>query len=127
MEFGNAVIIDGLDKLVLDPAGASAAAVYDRAIGVRLLHEDAGSGEEHYLIRYPGGVRGRTHVHTASHTIVVVEGTLDANGQLIGPGSYAHFPARQTMRHQAADDDGCLFVILFHGPFDVHLVDDERY
>jgi quercetin dioxygenase-like cupin family protein len=125
MEFGNALIIDGLRTLALDPAGASAAAVDDRAVGVRLLYDEGDSGEEHYLIRYPGGVRGRAHEHTASHTIVVLEGTLDANGQLIGPGSYAHFPARQAMRHQAAGDDGCLFVILFHGPFDVHIVDVE--
>jgi hypothetical protein len=126
MEFGNAVIVDGLARLALDPAGASAAAVYDRAIGVRLLYEDADSGEEHYLIRYPGGVRGRAHEHTAAHTIVVLEGTLDANGQLIGAGSYAHFRARQAMSHQAAGDDGCLFVILFHGPFDVQIVEESE-
>jgi hypothetical protein len=27
------------------------------------------------------------------------------------------------MRHQAVEDGPCLFVILFHGPFDVQVVD----
>ncbi|TMB91538.1 MAG: cupin domain-containing protein, partial [Chloroflexi bacterium] len=87
------------------------------------LYNDPGSGEEHYLIRYPAGLRGRTHRHTAAHTIVVLEGQLDANGQVIGPGAYAHFPAGEAMRHQAAADGPCLFVVLFHGPFDVQIVD----
>jgi hypothetical protein len=46
----------------------AAAAIYDRAIGLRLLHEDRDSGEEHYLIRYPAGTKGRVHRHTAAHT-----------------------------------------------------------
>jgi quercetin dioxygenase-like cupin family protein len=52
-----------------------------------------------------------------------LEGELDANGCVIGPGSYAHFPAGQVMRHQAAGDGACLFVLLFHGPFDVRLAE----
>jgi quercetin dioxygenase-like cupin family protein len=128
MQLGDALIIDDLRMVELDHPGASAASVYDRPIGLRLLHEDAESGEEHYLIRYPAGVKGRAHQHTAAHTIVVLEGKLDANDQIIGPGSYAHFPANQPMRHQAGGDEGCLFVIMFHGPFDVDVLDvvDQR-
>jgi hypothetical protein len=29
------------------------------------------------------------------------------------------------MRHQAAGDVPCLFVLLFHGPFDVRLADEQ--
>ena len=93
MQLGHAVVVADLHTAALDDPGAAAAAVYDRPIGLRLLHEDAQAGE-HYLIRYPAGVKGRIHQHSAAHTIVVLEGTLDANGQLIGPGSYAHFPAQ---------------------------------
>ena len=67
------------------------------------------------------GVKGRPHRHTAADTIVVVEGELDANGRVIGLGSYAHFPAGQVMRHQAAGNAPCLFALLFHGPFEVEL------
>lgn len=122
--YGEATIVDDLRSLQLQQPGPAAAAVYDQAIGLRLLYQDADSGEEHYLIRYPAGLRGRVHRHTAAHTIVVIDGRLDANGQVIGPGAYAHFPAGQAMRHQAADASECLFVILFHGPFDVRIGGD---
>jgi quercetin dioxygenase-like cupin family protein len=125
MNFGAATIVGDLASLELQVPSSAAAAVYDQPIGLRLLYEDPGGGEEHYLVRYPAGLKGRPHRHTAAHTIIVVDGLLDANGRVIGPGSYAHFPAGQPMRHQAAGDGPCLFVLLFHGPFDVSLVNEE--
>ena len=62
------------------------------------------------------------HRHTAAHTIVVLEGRLQANDQVIGPGAYAHFHGGEPMGHQAADGKACLFVTMFHGPFDVQIV-----
>ena len=124
MEYGEPTIVDALRSLDLDEPGAAAAAVYDRPFGIRLLHEDPASGAEHYLIRYPAGLRGRAHRHSAAHTIVVLDGRLDANGRVIGPGAYAHFPAGETMRHQATGGEPCLFVLLFDGPFDVEVVAD---
>jgi len=123
MQLRKAVVVDDLGNVALDDPGAAAAAVYDRPIGLRLLHQDAESGEEHYLIRYPAGVKGHVHRHTAAHTIVVLEGKLAANDQIIGPGSYAHFPANAPMRHESGGDEDCLFVIMFHGPFDVEVLE----
>lgn len=123
MDYGRAIVVDDLRSLVLEEPGAEAAAVYDRPIGLRLLFADPESGEEHYVVRYPAGVTARTHRHSAAHTIVVLEGELDANGRVIGPGSYAHFPAGEVMRHQPSGGGPCLFVILFHGPFDVQIVE----
>lgn len=59
MDYGSAVLIDDLAVLALDVPGPAAAAVYDRQIGLKLLHQDSTSGEEHYLVRYPAGLRGR--------------------------------------------------------------------
>ena len=98
--------------------------VYDRPIGIRLLHEEPDSGEEHYLVRYPAGVRGQWHRHTAAHTIVVLKGRLEVNGAVIGPGSYCHFPAGMPMRHLATDAEPCLLLNLFHGPSDVEGLGD---
>jgi quercetin dioxygenase-like cupin family protein len=125
MTLGQAHVVEDVGALALEPPGEAAAAIYDRPIGLRLLHRDRASGEEHYVVRYPAGLQGRIHRHTAAHTMVVLEGHLDANGQILGPGSYAHFPAGETMRHQAAGDGDCLFVLIFHGPFDVEIVDSD--
>jgi quercetin dioxygenase-like cupin family protein len=115
---------EDLPSLELQQPGAAAAAVYDRPIGLRVLHEDPRSGEEHYLVRYPAGTQGRRHTHSAAHAIIVLEGRLEANGRVFGPGSYVHFPAGESMKHQATDDEPCLFVLLFHGPFDVSIIDE---
>lgn len=126
MNYGRVIIADDLRSLELRAPGEAAAAVYDQPIGLRLLYEDPESGEEHYLVRYRAGTKGRLHRHRASHTIVVLEGRLRANDRVIGPGAYAHFPRGEAMRHEPADDQGCLLVVMFHGPFDVQVdVADE--
>ena len=124
MDYGKPTIAEGLTALEFREPSGRAAAVYDRPIGLHLLYEDPASGEEHYVVRYPSGLRGRAHSHTAAHTIVVIDGELEVNGRLIGPGSYAHFPANEVMRHQAAGDTACHFVLMFHGPFDVTIMDN---
>ncbi|HEY6684924.1 MAG TPA: hypothetical protein VI094_01815 [Propionibacteriaceae bacterium] len=45
--------------------------------------------------------------------------SLTANQQLMGPLSYCHFPAGTVMHHAPEGDRGCLFVIIFDGPYDV--------
>jgi quercetin dioxygenase-like cupin family protein len=120
LQFGRAVIVDRLGSVEL---GWSQPLIYDRGIGLRLLYHDPDSGAEHYLIRYPAGLKVRSHRHTAAHTIVVLEGRLEVNNQVVGPGAYCHFPPGEAMRHAPAEDDSCLFVTIFHGPFDVQPVD----
>jgi quercetin dioxygenase-like cupin family protein len=126
MEYGTAIIVGELRSLELRAPSPDAAAVYDQPIGLRLLYSDPDGGEEHYVVRYPAGLKCHPHRHTAAHTIIVLDGQLDANGRVIGAGSYAHFPAGEVMRHQAAGDAACLFVLLFHGPFDVRLADEPH-
>jgi quercetin dioxygenase-like cupin family protein len=121
MEYGRATIVDHLSSLELRP---SRSVIYDREIELRLLYEDPDSGAEHYLIRYPTGLNTRSHRHTAAHTIVVLEGRLEVNGHVIGPGAYSHFPPGEAMRHGPTDEGSCLFVIIFDGPVDVEPIDE---
>ena len=51
LDCGAPIIVDQLRLIELH--GPAAAAVDDRPISLRLLHEDPASGEEHYLVRYP--------------------------------------------------------------------------
>jgi quercetin dioxygenase-like cupin family protein len=115
------IVVDGLASLELE---RSHPVVYDREIGVRLLHRDPASGAEHYLVRYPAGRLARSHRHTAAHTIVVLEGRMQVNDRVVGPGAYCRFPAGETMRHAPAAGDSSLLLTLFDGPFDVQPVDD---
>lgn len=110
------ILLDRLPQLEL---GESQPEIYDRPIGLRMLYQDPGSGAEHYLVRYPAGLRARHHRHSAAHTIIVLDGAMQANGQLLRAGSYAHFGAGAVMHHAAAPGEHCLFVIIFDGPFDV--------
>jgi quercetin dioxygenase-like cupin family protein len=122
MEFGRAVVVDALGTAETRP---SQLPIYDRPIGVRLLYEDPSSGAEHYLIRYPAGLNVRPHRHTAAQTIVVLEGRLAVNDEVVGPGSFCHFPAGEIMLHRPADQEPCVFVSIFHGPADVEPVEPE--
>ena len=110
------ITIENLQAVELD---SSQPPIYDRPIGVRLLHRDPVSGAEHYLVRYPAGLTALGHRHTAAHTIIVLCGHLVVNGEVIGPASYCHFAAGEPMHHAPAEDGPCLFVIIFDGPYDV--------
>lgn len=121
MEYGQAIIVDLLRSMEMDH---SQLVIYDREIGVRLLYQDPDSGAEHYLVRYPSGLRAKVHRHAAAQTIVVLEGRLVVNNDVIGPGTYCHFPPGQPMFHAPADDDECLFVSIFDGPLDVEPLDE---
>lgn len=120
MKRDRATIVDSLSTVDLEQ---SRPAIYDRPIGLRLLHQDPESGAEHYLVRYPAGLTAQRHRHTVAQTIVVLDGRLEANGEVIGPGAYCHFAAGEPMRHAPAGDVPCLFVTIFHGPFDVESLD----
>jgi quercetin dioxygenase-like cupin family protein len=119
--FGRTIIVDVLGSVELEE---SRPVIYDREIGLRLLYQDPHSGAEHYLVRYPAGLKARSHRHTAAQTIVVLEGRLEVNNQVIGPSAYCHFPPGVTMRHVPAKGDSCLFVTIFDGPFDVQPIEE---
>jgi quercetin dioxygenase-like cupin family protein len=120
VEPGDAVVVDAVTSLEAPPKRI---AVYDREIGMRLLYEDPETKAEHYLIRYPPGLKAKLHRHTAAQTIVVLEGSLVVNGQVVGPGAYCHFPAGEPMRHAPTDDEPCTFVTIFHGEADVEALE----
>jgi quercetin dioxygenase-like cupin family protein len=89
MEYGQAIILDDLESVEL---GRAQPIIYDREIGLRLVYQDPSSGAEHYLIRYPAGLKNRLHRHTAAHTIVVLDGRLEVKRSSRWTGSILSFP-----------------------------------
>jgi quercetin dioxygenase-like cupin family protein len=98
---------------------------YDQPFELQLLYQDQRTGAEHYIVRYRPATRARSHRHTAAHTIVVLDGQMTVDGQRLGPGGYAHHPGDTPMVHEPAADEGCTFVLIFDGPFDLRLSDDS--
>jgi hypothetical protein len=60
--------------------GGSRSVVNDREIGLRILYEDPDSGAEHYLIRYPAGLKTRLHRFALATLLVVLASLDDRNG-----------------------------------------------
>lgn len=96
---------------------------YDQPFELHELYKDPGTGAEHYVVRYRAGTKARWHRHSAAHTMIVISGRLVANGQPLGPGGYAHFPAGTAMLHEPAEGHDCTFVIIFDGPFDLDVIE----
>lgn len=105
------------------PLHTSEQPAYDRPFELAELYADPDTGAEHYVIRYRAGTEARWHRHSAAHTMIVISGHLMVNGQTIGPGGYAHFPAGTAMLHEPAENHDCTFVLVFDGPFDLHLLE----
>lgn len=99
---------------------------YDQPFELQELYRDPRTGAEHYLIRYRAGTRARWHRHSAAHTMIVVAGTLVVNGERLGPGGYAHFPAGTAMLHEPGDGRECTFVLIFDGPFDLTVLEAQN-
>lgn len=116
VQVGEALVVGDLLALGTEPSQPE---IYDRPVGVRLLHEDPRTGAEHWLVRYPAGLVERWHRHSAAHTVVVLEGALDVDGVRVGVGGWCHFPAGSAMHHVPADGGGCTLITVFDGPFDV--------
>ena len=98
---------------------------YDRPFELESLYTDPRTGAEHYVVRYEAGTRASWHRHRAAHTIIVVAGKMMANGQVLGPGGYAHFPGGAPMLHEPAHDHDCTFVLIFDGPFDLEVLEGD--
>jgi quercetin dioxygenase-like cupin family protein len=120
-----AVIVPAIN---VDALPQSHPPIYDRPIGLRLLYTDPATGGDHYMVYYPPGLRTAWHHHSAAHTIVLIDGALEANGVILEAGSYCHFPAMTPMLHQPAGEQHCRFITIFSGPFDVFLEQpDQRH
>lgn len=66
------------------------------------------------LMRITPGREVTRHAHVRSHHHMwVVDGTAELLGQLVGPGSYVHIPARVDHGIRTAGDAACTVLYLY--------------
>lgn len=66
------------------------------------------------LMRIPPGREVTRHAHVRSHHHMwVVDGTAELLGELVGPGSYVHIPARVDHGIRTAGDAACTMLYLY--------------
>jgi hypothetical protein len=123
MASGTPVIVPDVRTV---PLRASVQEIYSEPIELQQLYLDPRSGAEHYVVRYPSTLTASWHRHSVAHTIVVIEGELLANGEALGVGGYAHFPAGAAMHHAPVPGVGCTFIIIFDGAFDVEAIAEPQ-
>jgi hypothetical protein len=86
---------------------------YPKPIERRVLYRDPDSGALHLAIRYPAALNAPAHRHNCAHTMFILDGSLLINGERYGPGTYAHFPAGETMIHTTPYDSSCTILLCF--------------
>jgi len=91
-----------------------------RALYRKNLIEDAGTGMEVRLVRYPAGVINPRHTHPCAHGMFVLEGTLVTHSGSYGPGTFVWFPEGTTMEHGASAGGDTTVVFITNKPFEIH-------
>lgn len=84
------------------------------------LIEDAETGMEVRLVRYPAGVMNPLHTHPCAHGMYVLEGTLVTHEGRYGPGMFVWFPEGSEMEHGAAAELDVTVLFITNKRFDIH-------
>lgn len=67
----------------------------ERGVLVKVFYHDAAEDITDYLIKFPQGYVEPRHVHEGSHSVIVIEGLLIAEGEQMRPGDYVYGAANQ--------------------------------
>lgn len=96
-----------------------------------LLYEDKATHAVQLLVRFPSGYSLSAHSHAHDETLVVLRGRLAVeNGgreTVLGPGSYAVFPAGSSHALKAKAWGRCEFLVSMNGPFDIQGLPALKY
>ena len=93
-----------------------------RSLFRKNLFEDAETGMEIHLVRYPAGVVNPWHTHPCAHGMYVLEGTLATNAGTFGPGTFVWFPEGSVMQHGATAEADVTVLFITNKPFRIDYV-----
>jgi quercetin dioxygenase-like cupin family protein len=86
------------------------------------LHEDAETGMEIRLVRYPKGVINVSHTHPCAHCMYVLDGNLATHKGVYGPGTFVWFPEGEVMEHGASSEADVTVLFITNKPFRIDYV-----
>ena len=90
----------------------------------KLLLQDADTGMEIRLLRYPAGFTATWHTHPCAHGMYVLEGTLVTHQGTFGPGGFVWFPEGMVMQHGAPADSDVVMLFITNKKFAIHFVQE---
>jgi quercetin dioxygenase-like cupin family protein len=95
-----------------------------RALYRKLLIQDADTGMEIRMVRYPAGVINPWHTHPCAHGMYVLEGTLVTHQGSYGPGNLVWFPEGIAMQHGATPESDVSVLFITNKPFEIHYLNE---
>jgi quercetin dioxygenase-like cupin family protein len=95
-----------------------------RALYRKLLVQDADTGMEIRMVRYPAGVINPWHTHPCAHGMYVLEGTLVTHQGSYGPGSFVWFPEGIAMQHGASPEGDVSVLFITNKSFEIHYLNE---
>jgi quercetin dioxygenase-like cupin family protein len=91
-------------------------------VAIALVKGELEKGPSHFFMKYPTGLVTPKHYHSASHSSVVMSGTvtLNVNGKdnKLGPGSYADQPAKTWHVAKVEGNEDVIWFVQAEGPWD---------
>ena len=81
------------------------------------LYQDAETGMEVRLVRYPAGVINPRHTHPCGHGMYVLDGNLVTHDGTYGPGTFVWFPEGELMEHGASAEGDATVLFITNKPF----------
>jgi quercetin dioxygenase-like cupin family protein len=91
----------------------------------KMLLQDADTGMEVRVVRYPAGYMTTWHTHTCAHGMYVLEGTLVTHAGSFGPGGFVWFPEGMLMEHGATAAADVVVLFITNKKFDIHFVEKK--
>ena len=83
-------------------------------LSVKVLRNDASTGESSSLVRFEPGTSLAPHDHPGGEEVFVIEGELTIGPHHLEAGDYLYTPPNG--KHAASSDRGCVFLVTLPKP-----------
>ena len=97
-----------------------------KIFGKKSLHLDEETEMVIDYMHYPKGFTTVLHRHPASHGIYVLEGQLETDGELYGPGTFVWYPEGIAATHGATEYEDLKCLLISNKAFSIEYLEEEE-